>query len=116
MFYFRLALALGMTVRELLERVDSVELTEWRAYYTLEPFGELVADQRHGILTSTLANVNRNPQKTPEPYTLRDFIPWMRVRGKQDAPVLKADPEEQSALVKRTLFGGALRMLKKPRS
>jgi hypothetical protein len=30
-----------MTVRELLARTDSVELSEWIAYYRLEPFGPL---------------------------------------------------------------------------
>jgi hypothetical protein len=29
-----------MTVRELMERVDSFELTEWETYWRLEPFGD----------------------------------------------------------------------------
>jgi hypothetical protein len=32
----RLARDLGMTVRELLTRIDSQELSEWMAYYMLE--------------------------------------------------------------------------------
>lgn len=109
MFYFRLALALGMTVREMLSRIDSAELTEWRAYAMLEPFGEIIADQRHGILTSTLANVNRDPKKTPEAYQPKDFIPWFRSRKKADAPVLMKTAEAQTSLVKKTLFGGLMR-------
>ena len=35
-FYFRLARELGMTVSELLNRMDSAELTEWVALYKLE--------------------------------------------------------------------------------
>ena len=34
-FYFKLALALGTTVRELLKRIDSAEITEWMAYFKL---------------------------------------------------------------------------------
>jgi hypothetical protein len=33
---FALALRLGMTVRDLLERLDSDELTEWAAFLDLE--------------------------------------------------------------------------------
>lgn len=39
MFLFRLALALGCTVAELNERMTAKELTEWQAYYQLEPWG-----------------------------------------------------------------------------
>lgn len=38
-FYFRLALALGCTVKELLQRCDAAELAEWQAYYIHEPWG-----------------------------------------------------------------------------
>ena len=34
-FYFKLAQALGMTVKEMLERIDSAEITEWMAYFKL---------------------------------------------------------------------------------
>lgn len=35
-FYFRLAERLGMTVRELLSRTTSAELTEWMAFTAIE--------------------------------------------------------------------------------
>lgn len=46
-FYFSLAEKLGMTVRQLLQYVDSRELTEWMAYYRVlaEPKEENVADK-----------------------------------------------------------------------
>jgi hypothetical protein len=40
MFYFRLAGHLKMTVGQLLVSMSSRELSEWMAYYRLEPFGD----------------------------------------------------------------------------
>jgi hypothetical protein len=55
-FYFKLAQALGMTVKELLMRIDSAEITEWMAYFKLCDNPELVkphqsADDLKTILT-----------------------------------------------------------------
>jgi hypothetical protein len=49
----------------MLSELDSAELTEWMAFYQLEPFGDLMADRRHGIATSVLANVNRDAKAKP---------------------------------------------------
>jgi len=62
-----------MTVSELLSRISSRELTEWRAYYGLEPFGEDRADLRAGIVASTMANVFR--KSGAKPYKAQDFMP-----------------------------------------
>jgi len=56
---FRLALALGMPVRELLGRIGSDELTEWMAFYQLEPFGDF-----------------RRARDT-RPFTPEDFMPFI---------------------------------------
>ena len=53
-FAFRLALMLGMTVSELGARMSSSEFAEWMAYDRLEPFGELRADYRNGLLLATV--------------------------------------------------------------
>lgn len=58
-FVFRLALALGLPVREMLASMGSDELTEWMAYYQLEPFGDYRADYRSGVVASTFANAHR---------------------------------------------------------
>lgn len=70
---FRLALSLGMTVAELSQRMDSRELSEWMAYFGIEPFGEERADLRAGIVASTIANVNRG--KNTNPFAPKDFMP-----------------------------------------
>ena len=64
-----------MTVSEMLARMSSRELTEWMAYFTIEPWGEERADLRAGIVASVIANVNRDPRKRPRPYRPEDFMP-----------------------------------------
>lgn len=48
-----LAAHLGMTVEELRDRMTSAELTEWRAWYELEPWGE----EREDIRTAALMEI-----------------------------------------------------------
>ena len=45
-----------MTVRELENRLSAQELSEWMAYFSIEPFGEARADYRAGLVASTIAN------------------------------------------------------------
>ena len=40
----------------------------------LEPFGDRWADLRSGIVASTIANVNRDPETKPDPFSPGDFI------------------------------------------
>jgi hypothetical protein len=68
----RLALGLGMTVSELRVRMPRRELTEWMAYYQMEPFGERRADVRSAIVAAILANANR--EKDQKPYKVKDFV------------------------------------------
>ncbi len=61
-----------MTVKELLGRITSAELSEWMVYNKLEPFGENIADIRSGMIASTIANCNRG--KNQKPFKVDDFI------------------------------------------
>ena len=47
---------------------------EWRHYADLEPFGEWRADYRAGLICALIANVNRDPKKTPKPFSAADFM------------------------------------------
>lgn len=93
-----------MTVGELLRRVSSRELSEWIAYYRVEPWGIEPADLRAGIISSTIANVNRDAKKKRRPYTPTDFIPkW---GGKQP---LEQTPEQQRQIIEQWMrvLGGS---------
>ncbi|MGW1278011.1 phage tail assembly protein T [Streptomyces tsukubensis] len=62
-----------MTVRELLARCDSAELTEWIAYERITGvLGAERADILHGILAATVSNTARGKGRKATP---RDFIP-----------------------------------------
>lgn len=73
-FYFELALAIGCTVRELLQRIDSREISEWAAYYRINPWGQFRADLRMGIQAALFANANSQKGKTFKPS---DFMPFI---------------------------------------
>jgi len=71
---FRLALALGCTVAELLDRVDSHELTEWMAFDSIDPIGHWRTDYGFGLLCALQANMHR--QKGKQPLKPQDFMPF----------------------------------------
>ena len=86
--------------------MDSAEFTEWQAYYQLEPFGELVADERLGALAALTANIQRNPDVKPDPWCADDFITWRDTGAKPEPePVLLDDPVAQSNLIRAAMFG-----------
>ncbi len=64
-----------MTVGELLARMSSRELSEWMAFFTLEPWGCEVEDARAALIAATIANANRDPKKRRKPYSVSDFMP-----------------------------------------
>lgn len=56
------------------DRIDSREFTQWMVYYSIEPWGEEPTDLRHGILSSLIANANRDEKKQREPFEPKDFM------------------------------------------
>jgi hypothetical protein len=97
-FYFKLALSLGCTVKELLTRIDSHELTEWVAYDSIDPFGETRADIRQGYLTS--AFYNANSKKGAKQLTPKDFI----IGDTSKRRPSKQTPQEMASALS-TIFG-----------
>ena len=83
-----------MTVRELLERIDSRELSEWTAFFEIEPWGTEVDDWRAGLVASTIANVNRDPKKQKKPFQPKDF---MLERDKEPTPT--QSPEDHQKIL-----------------
>jgi hypothetical protein len=56
-------------------QLTSRDYAEWRAYFKLEPFGDVRADARIGILSSLIANAYRDPKRKRSPYKPEDFVP-----------------------------------------
>lgn len=68
-----------MTVAELSGRLSSRELTEWQAFYALEPWGTDIEMLGHAITASTVYNVNRG--KRNKALGPKDFMPeWHKER------------------------------------
>lgn len=83
MFAFRLAAQIGCTVRELLLRLDSRELTEWMAFDALEPIGGRRGDRNAAIVAATVANCHRG--RRSRPYQVEDFMPRRAAAAAADA-------------------------------
>ncbi len=51
------------------------EFRDWQTFYELEPFGDVRADLRAGIVAATVANAHRDPRKgkpaRPQDYMLQ---------------------------------------------
>lgn len=50
-----------------------MELTEWMAYYQVEPFGQDTQYLGHAITSSVIANANRG--KSSKAFKPEDFMP-----------------------------------------
>jgi hypothetical protein len=67
-----------MTRAEMLERMSSRELSEWLAFYSIEPFGGETPYIGPAITSMTLANINR--KKGSKPLKVDEFIPKWEVK------------------------------------
>ena len=62
----------------MLKRLTEYQMNEWKAYYSIEPFGEGRADWRQGVTSMLYANANRPCNKKGRPttkaYKVEDFM------------------------------------------
>ena len=65
----------------MLRCLSCYQLAEWKAYYSIEPFGEVRADWRQGITSMILANANTG--KKGRTYKVSDFMLVDKKRRKQ---------------------------------
>lgn len=82
----------GQAPSEFLKRMRPSELGYFAALYRIDPWGEQRADLRAGIVASTMANINRDPKKTP-PFKATQFMPYHYV-----------DPVKQNAVLRDNLL------------
>ncbi len=96
-----------MPVSELLTRISSRELTEWEAFFLMQPFGHDRWDLGFAIVAQTIANVNR--RRNHKRYQPKDFMPRWGTKGK-----LVQSEAEQLEIVEalnRAMGGADLREL-----
>jgi hypothetical protein len=71
-FKHRLALALGCFVHDI-DRLPSSALTDWIAYYSLEPFGQERENFHAAIVASTVANASGSKKRfKPDDFMIKD--------------------------------------------
>lgn len=107
-FLFGLALALGFAHPDyLLEMLDSRQISEWMAYYGIEPWGYRTDWLRFGVLSSVTANVHRI--KKSRAFKPEDFVP-----GEPSITVPMIQPvEEQKEMLHRIYAWAKKRKLTK---
>ena len=88
-------------VDALLARLSSRQISEWMAYYALDPFGEERADLRAAMVMALLANINRDPERRKEPYTPEEFMPRFDGPSREPSPTEATGQtwEQQKALM-----------------
>lgn len=60
----------------MLADLDADEYQDWLAFMKIEMIGPERNDHQAGIITSMLANVNRDPKKRRQPFSALDFMPY----------------------------------------
>ncbi len=78
MFLFRLALHLGWSFEELLDRMSSAEITMWKAYANHEPFGYPMDNFRMGVPAAEIMNTINgtvNWKRKPRSRKASDLYP-----------------------------------------
>lgn len=71
----------------LMDTLSSRQWAEWQAFYQMEPFGDVKADWRAGMLASVLANVNRG--KGTKAFHPEDFMPKPPLTPKEQEQKLR---------------------------
>ena len=92
----------------MLQQLTALQWAEWKAYYDLEPFGEIRDDFRAGQICSTLANYSgKTRNEDAPPAHPSEFLPALAEFYKPkepDGPRLLNDPVEQANLIRKVLF------------
>ena len=69
----------------MMREMPSRLLSEWMAFYQLEPFGDARGDLRAAIVASTVANAHRDPKKRRRAFRPDEFMPqFEKERQEQD--------------------------------
>lgn len=99
MWWMRLALAFGCSVRECKQRIDTAEFFLWRAFLELEPIGPMAENWQTATLTALTANVHKDARAKDR--NALDFMP----AAKTAKGTAKFRPDDELADRMRMLAG-----------
>lgn len=96
-----------MTVDELLDRTSSQELSEWRAYCSIEPLPNERQEMLLANIAAVLVNAHRDQDHTSE-VTPLDFMPWLDNNSYGTSDDDGIDPDAMAAKIEalNIAFGG----------
>lgn len=90
--------------------VDSLEFTEWLAYFRLVDGTPTPADRRadwrHAEQMTLLANAYRNPKRRPAPFSHAEFLPAPAAPAAADADAPSDDAVRDAVRQMNAAFGG----------
>lgn len=93
-----------MTVREMLSRMDSYELTEWMVEYGMSPWGELRDDHRTALQTAHLMDVHRDRKKRVQPFQAKDFLLTFKEQEEEQPVIASQKTKDFTAAFHLRLF------------
>ena len=79
--------------------MSAPEYADWVEFAQIEPFGPYYDDLRAAQISAVFCNVNRDPEKQPEPFRSSQFAAWnaLHRRNAQPQAVLAdEDPNVQT--------------------
>lgn len=78
------------------------EFNQWVEFHKIEPFGPYFDDLRSASIAAAIYNVNRNPDKTPEPIYPSQLVPWNalhRQHAEPERPKEFSDAKQQELAI-----------------
>lgn len=84
---------------EMLDDLTAQQWADWLEFYSVEPFGPLIDDMRHGMLCAVALAPHMKKGTAPDP--------GQYMMGRREAPELT--PEQTVAFFKAALGGGPVR-------
>jgi hypothetical protein len=91
----------------MLSNISYEELLDWEAFYSIEPFPEVIDQYEHARLLALIANANRDPEKRSMPFEVSDFQIDFWSDQSTDNQVLDSQPQViHVAYMVNAMFGG----------
>lgn len=83
-------------VDAMLDEMTPEELTEWLAYWSLEPFGPIEEWTRSAMVCATTYNASGNAKR---PAKVEDFMPEYKWQEDDDSKAAARDADAQQAML-----------------
>jgi hypothetical protein len=95
------------SVEEMLTNLSYAELLDWEAFYSIEPFPDVLQGYENARLLALIANANRDPEKRSTPFEITEFLLDFWVDTPQQAePATSSEQIIHAAYMINAMCGG----------